>query len=223
MSSHQQAIDLARRKFKAIIAERPSQNMSAGLSAKGAKTKVEILKATRDVFVEDGHAGLSLQKVAIRAGVGRGNLSYYFKSKQSLLHAMLQESLAEYVGEHLKLLDAFRHSPLDALLEIIVYHIRNAREEQAFFFQLWGYVAADEKVKAIVRRAYYSVGRLIYALVQAANPTLTQDAARRVVLQISSLEEGVRHLIGLGLEDEDGLLQAEHDMRDMTRRLVEAA
>ncbi|MGF1544585.1 MAG: helix-turn-helix domain-containing protein [Parvularculaceae bacterium] len=89
------AIDAIQDHLQAIRAQRPSIVSAADRSAKGARTISIILAAAREVFVDSGHAGLSLRKVAERAGVAVGNVNYYFASKRELLDAMLREILAD--------------------------------------------------------------------------------------------------------------------------------
>ncbi|MCA9506751.1 MAG: hypothetical protein KC616_26930, partial [Myxococcales bacterium] len=59
-------------------------------------------------------------------------------------------------------------------------------------------------------------------LVKAANPSLDHTQIRRIVLQIFCLEEGMKLFIGMGPDDDVALLDAEADIRDLTRRIVES-
>ena len=203
-----------------LRAGRPSVTLSAGRSAKGAQTLRTILSASRAVFVRDGHAGLTMRKVADAAGLGVGNLSYYFNSKSALIEATLREELADYVEEHARQFEADRHSPLEILLNVIGFYVANARHSHRFFFQMWGYAASDDAAKALIRDLYRPIGRFIYYLVRAAGPTRADAEVRRIVLQIFSLEEGLKLFIGMGPADDPALRASEADARDLARRLV---
>ncbi|WP_017597558.1 TetR/AcrR family transcriptional regulator [Nocardiopsis lucentensis] len=48
----------------------------------------QILEATADLLLEDGHEALTVSKVAARAGVAKGTVYLYFDSKQELLAAL---------------------------------------------------------------------------------------------------------------------------------------
>ncbi|MEZ5914984.1 MAG: TetR family transcriptional regulator [Parvularculaceae bacterium] len=62
-------------------AERPTVALAAAFSPKGARTLSQILDAANRVFVREGHAGLSMRKVADEAGLALGNVSVLFRLK----------------------------------------------------------------------------------------------------------------------------------------------
>ncbi|MBY0421301.1 MAG: TetR/AcrR family transcriptional regulator [Parvularculaceae bacterium] len=183
---------------------------------------MSIMVAARTVFLREGHAGLSMRMVAVEAGIALGNLSYYFPSKRSLLEAMLQEELADYVDAHLREVSGEEQSALAILLNVVTFYIANARQSHQFFLQMWGYAASDPNARELVRNLYRPIGRFILALVKEANPGLSEMRARQIVLQIFSLEEGVKLFIALGADGDTALETAESDMRDLVRRIVQA-
>lgn len=204
-----------------LRATRPSARLAERRSAKGAQAINVILKAARAVFVREG-PGLTMRKVAEEAGVVVGNVSYYFPSRRDLLEAMLREELVDYVEEHIRQFEADRDSPLDILLNVVAFYVSNGRSSHPFFYQMWGYAGSDDGAKAVVRSLYRPIGRFVYYIVKATNPTLTDRRIRQIVLQIFSLEEGVKLFIGMGPEDDAALKTAERDICELTRRIVEA-
>ncbi len=199
---------------------RPSVLIANLRSRKGAGTARLILKAARSVFIENGHAGLTLRKVAKAAGLAVGNVNYYFASKRDLLAAMLREELADYVEEHVRQFEAGRDQPLEILLNVVTFYVANARKSHRFYYQLWGYAGSDAEVKALIRDLYRPIGRFIYYLVREANPGLDDRRIRQAVLQLFSLEEGAKLFIGMGPHDDPALQTAEADIRDLARRIV---
>lgn len=201
---------------------RPSVVMAATHSPKGAQTAIAILKSARTVFIREGHAGLSMRMVAEEAGVAVGNVSYYFTSKRVLLEAMLKEELAAYVEEHIRQFEASSDSPIEILLNVVEFYVSNARLSHRFFFQVWGYAGSDDGARALVSELYRPIGRFVLSMVRAANPGLSEVRARQIVLQIFALEEGMKLFIGMGPDADLALKTAERDMREATRRLIEA-
>ncbi len=199
---------------------RPSVALTAGRSPKAAATIVLILRAAHRVFVRDGHAGLSLRKVADEAGVAVGNVNYYFDTKRALIEALLRESLADYIEEHIRHFEADRQSPLEILLNVVTFYVSNGRDTHALFFHMWGFAASDAASKDLIRTLYRPIGRFIYFLVCAARPDLDDRRVREIVLQLFSLEEGVKLFIGMGPEDNDALASAETHIRSLARRIV---
>lgn len=202
---------------------RPTALLAENKAGRSRATIRRILAAAHEVFTRDGHAGLSLRKVADHAGIAVGNLTYHFPTKHALLDAMLREALADYVEEHLAQFEADRDAPLDILLNVVEFYVRNARVSHRFFYQLWGYAGSSDEALAMVRELYRPIGRFVYYLVRAAKPSLTDTEVRQVVLQISSLEEGYKLFIGLGPDDLSEIRSAERDIRALTRRIIEHA
>lgn len=199
---------------------RPSVRLAAVRSAKGGQTIRVILAAAREVFVREGHAGLTMRKVAAAADLAVGNVSYYFESKRDLIEATLREELADYVEEHIRQFEADRDAPLDILLNVVRFYVSNARRSHRFFYQMWGFAASDDDAKALIRDLYRPIGRFIYFLVRSAKPERSDAEARRIVLQLFSLEEGLKLFIGMGPEDDQALQSAEADARELARRIV---
>lgn len=202
---------------------RPTVRICEGKTGRTRTTIEKILKAANQVFTQKGHAGLSLRKVAEKAGIAVGNLTYHFPTKHALLDAMMREELAVYVEEHLAHFEANRNEPLEILLNVVEFYVRNARESHQFFFQLWGFAGSSEEGRKMVRELYRPIGGFVYHLVRAANPDLTDIEVRQAILQIFSLEEGYKLFIGMGAQDSPAIAAAEKDIRTLTRRIICAA
>lgn len=66
----------------------------------GAARRADVIAAAIVVMAERGYAGASLREVASAAGIEKGHLTYYFRTKDDLLH--------EIVGDlHQRFLDGF--------------------------------------------------------------------------------------------------------------------
>ena len=72
------------------------------ISTKPSKTEVvtdfrrsQILDAARDAFARHGLAGTTVEGIAKRAGVAKGTVYLYYRSKDEILRQVLDEDLAE--------------------------------------------------------------------------------------------------------------------------------
>lgn len=202
---------------------RPTIQICDGKTGRTKHTIEKILKAALLIFTRNGHAGLSLRKVAEEAGIAVGNLTYHFPTKDALIDAMMREALADYVEEHLEQFRPDRDPPIDILLNVVEFYVRNARESHQFFYQLWGFAGSSAEARALVRELYRPIGRFVYYLVRAANPKLGDAEIRQAVLQIFSLEEGYKLFIGMGPENSPAIKTAESDIREITKRIIRAA
>lgn len=203
-----------------LCARRPSAHIAANKNERSRETLVRILDSATAIFTQDGHAGLSLRKVADRAGIAVGNLTYHFPNKKTLLAAMFEERFATFVDGHLREFDANGYDPLEMLLSVVKFYAFDAQTSHQFFYQMWGYAASDRDARDMVRKLYSPIGRFILDLVLASNPDLTFEQARRAVLQIFSLEEGYKLFIGMGPENDIAIAKAEEDLRALTVAIV---
>lgn len=58
-----------------------------------------ILRAAEHVFARAGFAGATMAEIALRAGVPKSNLHYYFRTKQALYRAVLAHTLQLWLSE----------------------------------------------------------------------------------------------------------------------------
>ncbi|MGB0863138.1 MAG: TetR family transcriptional regulator [Saprospiraceae bacterium] len=59
-------------------------------------TKEKILIASKKLFLSEGFRAPTLNLLAQKVGISRGNLTYYFKDKEALLEALAEEMWAKY-------------------------------------------------------------------------------------------------------------------------------
>ncbi len=68
------------------------------MNVKGADNRDRIVAAALDLFMERGYAETSIGDVAETAGLLKGNLSYYFKTKAELLASVSDARMHELFG-----------------------------------------------------------------------------------------------------------------------------
>jgi AcrR family transcriptional regulator len=79
----------------------------------------EILEAALHVFGEQGFARTRLEEVARRAGVSKGTLYLYFKSKEDLFREMARACVSASVAEGEEFVRTFQGSTRDLLEQFI--------------------------------------------------------------------------------------------------------
>ena len=60
---------------------------------KGQETKERIIQAARHLFHDRGYANTSIEDICNESGVRRGNLYFYFDSKEELAYAAIDDAL----------------------------------------------------------------------------------------------------------------------------------
>ncbi len=68
------------------------------------RTKAKILSAATELFTQLGMNGASLDDIAKKAGINRGLIYHYYKTKDFLFDQVLARPLAAYVQSHLEFL-----------------------------------------------------------------------------------------------------------------------
>ena len=102
----------------------------------GGESRALILAAAERVFARAGLAGARTDAIAAEAGVNKALLYYYFKSKESLYSAVLEEHFCEFNEQALALL-ASPGSARATLLRYVGLHFDfiSARHLHACLFQ----------------------------------------------------------------------------------------
>ena len=85
---------------------KPRVHPLAPRQARSDKTRAAILAAAERAFAESGLAGARTDAIAAAAGVNKALLYYYFKSKESLYEAVIEEHLREFNQQALAILNA---------------------------------------------------------------------------------------------------------------------
>ena len=79
----------------------------------------EILAAALNVFVEHGFARARLEEVARRAGVTKGTIYLYFKSKDALFKAVVRGTIVPVIAQGEALAQSFTGSARDLVEQLV--------------------------------------------------------------------------------------------------------
>ena len=219
---NQQTIDHLLIEIDRLRENRPSIVLAKGKTRRSVQTIQKVIKYSFEVFLEEGHAGLTLRKVADRAGIAVGNLTYHFPSKRILLNTIVSEKTAEYLDDHAAQIRKDRDDPLKALLNIVGYHVRRAVNDTDLFYQLWGYAGSSDDARIALHLHYSAFGAIIYLLMYLSNPNLSNNEIRRYTWQIGGLIEGYKIFMGIAqnAEAHHAINAAEEDVRRLTKLII---
>lgn len=134
--------------------------------------RAAILEAARALFAEKGLLASTIDELAERAEVAKGTIYLYFKSKEEILSALLDDGLALVGKRFLEAIDA--SLPADEnLRRLCDAYCRVYREEPQYFKLLFFCSHADVKAKI------------------CANPSECQGLPPLAALIQKGIEEGV--------------------------------
>ena len=94
----------------------------AGSRGEPEKTRAAILKAALEEFSHEGAAGARTDQIARRAGVNKALLYYYYKDKEGLYAAALEEAFSGASARIMAALDTPGLPPRDKLLKYVEAH-----------------------------------------------------------------------------------------------------
>jgi len=88
--------------------------MSVKPDTKGQLNRQKIVDEANALFYQRGFNKTSFSEVALASGIPKGNFYFYFKSKDELLHAVIDERYA-FIQQRLKEYEQECRSPLECL------------------------------------------------------------------------------------------------------------
>jgi len=100
----------------------------AGPGGKGAKKRLEILRSAAAVFRRRGYYGASVDAIARELHMTKGNLYYYFRSKEEILYFCHDYSV-NLLLELLARVEASNASPPEKLRTLIVEFVHMILDE----------------------------------------------------------------------------------------------
>jgi AcrR family transcriptional regulator len=197
MRSLAAAADDPRRPAGAARRRRPG----TAVSKKGRARSEAILEAAAALLVEEGYAQLSTRKLAARAGMGLGNLQYYYPTKQDVVRDLLDRSLARALAaieRRVSAGDGTAASRLQACLDGVLDDLASPAACR-MFWEIWALAARDPSVARATRSFYTRYRDGVAALLRALAPGLgAARAERRATLAVAMLEGLTVFRLGAG-------------------------
>jgi TetR/AcrR family transcriptional regulator len=89
-----------------MIATLKNTTIRRSHEARRDESRAKILAAAERLFARDGLAGARTETIAAAAGVNKALLYYYFKSKDRLYEAVIEQHLSEFNRQALGILNA---------------------------------------------------------------------------------------------------------------------
>ena len=128
-------------------------------------TRALILATAERIFAKTGLAGARTDVIAKTAGVNKALLYYYFKSKEGLYEAVVEDHFRRFNAQALELLNS-RGSARDVLLRYVSLHFDfiAAHRQSAPLFQQF-MMAGGKRTERLIRKYFKprseAVGKLL--------------------------------------------------------------
>src|ERR1700743_2933258 len=105
----------------------------------GNDTAARIVLAARELLMTEGYAQFSMRNVAARAGLHLANVQYYYKTREDLVKALLDDTGERYRSSYEELrakAPTDREARFKAIVEFNLKDIATT-ETRRYFIQLW--------------------------------------------------------------------------------------
>ncbi|KEZ04300.1 hypothetical protein GQ57_19145 [Burkholderia sp. MSh2] len=167
------------------------------MTDRGRNTVARIFASAIEIFVAEGYGGLSMRKVATRAGLALSNLQHYFPTREDLFAAIIAETTAEYSGNYDSIRTDASLTPEQRLEKLVRLLIEDGKQPrtQSLFVNFWALAQMQEFARKSMEDAYLFQRRMIGGFVAAVNPRLSPNVRARRAALIAGQIEGLLVLI----------------------------
>jgi AcrR family transcriptional regulator len=158
----------------------------------GNDTAARIIRAARELVMNEGYAQFSMRNVASRAGVHLANVQYYFKTREDLVRALLDDTGARYRASYDELrarAPQDRIARFEAIVEFNLKDIATA-ETRRYFIQLWALLTEIEGHAGQLMNELYAIDiqQLSECIADLVPDTDLAEVRRRASLLAAMIE-----------------------------------
>jgi AcrR family transcriptional regulator len=158
------------------------------------ETAARIVLAARELVLTEGYTQFSMRNVAARAGVHLANVQYYFKTREDLVRALLEDTGARYRASYDDLRASAPADPVGRFRAILDFNLQDiaAWETRRFQIQLWALLAEIDGQASTLMNTLYGIdieqlSEFVAEMVPEAQPA---EVRRRASL-IAAMIEGM--------------------------------
>ncbi|HEB61687.1 MAG TPA: TetR/AcrR family transcriptional regulator, partial [Bacteroidetes bacterium] len=102
-----------------------------------SKSREKILNAATELFAENGFNATSISDIAKKAGISKGLVYNYFKSKEELLDDIVFSAFNEF-DDFFETLSKNQNDPLESLYRVLEVTFKSLKEKPQFWKLITG-------------------------------------------------------------------------------------
>ena len=170
-------------------------------SAIEQRRRRHILRVVATVVAEEGFTGATMRKIAERAGVSTGMLTYYYKNKREILADMMADIYARLIASLSDLLDDdLGPERIEAAFEFMLEGSRKGSFPMSFWLAYFAEALRDEEMRGRAITGTNGLRRVFESALQAGikdgdlRADLDPEAGADVLM---CLWQGLRVEVGL--------------------------
>lgn len=155
---------------------------------------VDILDAAETVLLEEGHGGLTIQKVCEEASVSTGHLQYYFPNKEELFECLIEKLLEDHIEVWRE--EGFSEAngcPEDRFKRFIHFHLQSHHTSDLvkLAWDMWSLSAREPFVARSLTKFHMFLVDELDSLIQALASALATNKCRQIAIMIVANLEGM--------------------------------
>ncbi len=188
------------------------------VTRKGAKRISEILDAGADLLLTEGFSSLTKRRIAKRLGISHGNVSYYFRTRDSLWYAVVDFELKKYYQRHQGDLRADPADPQARFDEFVVRWMDEYSDRviRVFFSHIIAFAEINESMARIRDEVYESFFDSTMTLARELKLDIEEEELERRVLEVMVVLEGLQAISAF----RPALLERNHEFKPRILRRV---
>ncbi|HEX8787222.1 MAG TPA: TetR/AcrR family transcriptional regulator [Telluria sp.] len=168
------------------------KNKASSTTEKGWGRAQGILQAARELLASEGHAGLSMRRVAQAAGMTLSNVQHYYASRDLLLEALLQTILDEFQSKMDRISAEMRERPrLERFLSTADMFLEEITDPvtHAIFFEIWALASRNPFASNLMDKMLGRERKTVYNLIRGLNPAIPdEEYMQRAILMVAQIE-----------------------------------
>ena len=185
---------LAKRRIRSSALTATSRSSPGARTRRaGRATATRVVEAARAVLIEQGYPGFTMRNVAARAGVHLANVQYYFRRREHLIRALLDETAAHYRNTYAALLANLPTDPQRRFLAVLDYNLGDVTTAptRRYFTQLWALLDAADASGELLAELYALDLQQLGEQICALCPREPAKEIRRRATLLAAMIEGL--------------------------------
>jgi len=181
--------------------------------------KSMIIESCRQLIIDHGFSELSLRKVAKKTGIGLSTLQYHFKSKETLIQALMFETRDSVKKRCLELKTQNVTNPELQMRAISFWLINDLKNKHIahLFTQLWAHSLMNDFIFKIMDEIYQEYCEFFVDIVTKLQPKISYEQAMERSIKIVAIIEGLTIFIG---SKRKKMVRDVHDIENSTVKTI---
>ncbi|MBN3796324.1 TetR/AcrR family transcriptional regulator [Burkholderia sp. Ac-20392] len=167
------------------------------LTERGKNAVNKIMVSAIEIFVDEGYGGLTMRKVAAKAGLALSNLQHYFPTREDIFEAILAVTREAYANTYDSVRADASLTPEGRLEKVVRLLLEDGKQPktQSLFVNFWALAQTQEFARKMLEEGYGFQRSVIAGFIEAVNPALSPAVLTRRAALVTAQIEGLIVLI----------------------------